>query len=113
MAQETTKIAFIGAGNMGAGMAGCLLDAGHSLSLYNRTAEKAETLVQLGASLATTAKEAATGADAVIAIVADDEALKRAQGSIEKKIPKPNFNKISGGSLPILLGDCKLPLRLN
>ncbi|MEE8352799.1 MAG: NAD(P)-dependent oxidoreductase [Rhodospirillales bacterium] len=74
MAQETTKVAFIGTGNMGSGMAGCLLSAGHSLSVYNRTAEKAEALVGRGAKLAATPKEAATGADAVIVIVADDEA---------------------------------------
>ncbi|NQU59871.1 MAG: NAD(P)-dependent oxidoreductase [Rhodospirillales bacterium] len=68
------KIAFLGTGNMGTGMAKCLIGAGHSLSVYNRTAEKAKTLVRLGASLAATPREAATGADAVIAIVADDKA---------------------------------------
>ncbi len=68
------NIAFLGTGNMGTGMASCLLGAGHSLSVYNRTAEKAEVLVQLGASLAATPRDAATGANAVIAIVADDQA---------------------------------------
>jgi len=68
------NIAFIGTGNMGAGMAGCLIDAGHSLRVYNRTAKKAQALVGRGASLAATPKEAATDADAVIAVVADDQA---------------------------------------
>ena len=34
------SIAFLGTGNMGAGMAGCLIKAGHALKVYNRTTEK-------------------------------------------------------------------------
>ena len=70
------SIAFLGTGNMGAGMAGCLIKAGHDLTVYNRTMEKTRPLAELGATAADTPQEAAKGADAVIAMVADDEASK-------------------------------------
>ena len=70
------SIAFLGTGNMGAGMAGCLIKAGHDLTVYNRTTEKTRPLAELGAKVADTPKEAAEGADAVIAMVGDDEASK-------------------------------------
>ena len=70
------KIAFLGTGNMGAAMAGCLIKAGHDLTVYNRTHEKTRRLAELGAKVADTPKEAAIGADAVIAMVGDDEASK-------------------------------------
>ena len=68
------KIAFLGVGNMGAGMAARLIGAGHKLTLYNRTPAKAEALAQRGAKVTTTPKEAAQGADAVFAMVGDDQA---------------------------------------
>jgi len=71
-----SSIAFLGTGNMGAGMAGCLIKAGHDLTVYNRTMEKTRPLAELGAIAADTPQEAAKGADAVIAMVGDDEASK-------------------------------------
>jgi len=68
------RIAFLGTGLMGIGMAGRLLEAGHELHVYNRTAAKTRPLVEQGATLATTPREAAEAADAVFAMVADDEA---------------------------------------
>jgi len=43
------KIGFIGLGNMGIAMAANLLKAGHDLTVYNRTAAKAEPLIAQGA----------------------------------------------------------------
>lgn len=71
------KIAFIGLGAMGERMASHLLKAGYPLTVYNRTAARAEDLVKQGATLALTPKEAATNADIVIAIVRDDEASRQ------------------------------------
>jgi len=71
-----SSIAFLGTGNMGASMAGCLIKAGHDLTVYNRTMEKTRPLAELGATAADTPQEAAKGADAVIAMVGDDEASK-------------------------------------
>lgn len=69
-------IAFIGLGNMGLGMAGRMLAAGHALQVYNRTASRAESLLSLGAHLYPTPQEACAGADAVIAMVAEDQASR-------------------------------------
>ena len=64
-----TKIAFIGTGVMGTAMAGHLMDAGHDLTVYNRTKSKTEVLVARGAKVANSPKEAATEADFIITIV--------------------------------------------
>ena len=68
------KIGFLGAGNMGIGMAACLLDAGHTVGIYNRTASKISPLLSKGAMEKNTAREVATDADVVIAMVGDDAA---------------------------------------
>ena len=70
------KVGFIGLGMMGAGMASRLLGAGHQLSVYNRTASKAEPLVSLGARLARSPKDACRDVDAVFSMVSDDAASR-------------------------------------
>jgi 3-hydroxyisobutyrate dehydrogenase len=70
------RIAFVGLGNMGRGMAGRLLETGHKLTLFNRTAARAEALVRRGAQLCESPKEACQGVDAVISMVADDAASR-------------------------------------
>ena len=69
-----TRIAFLGTGVMGVGMARRLMAAGHDLSVFNRTVEKTRPLVEQGACLAMTPRDAAEGADVVFAMVGDDEA---------------------------------------
>ncbi len=71
------NVAFLGLGKMGTGMAGRLLAAGHRVAVWNRSADKAAGLVAKGARSAATPAEAATGADAVFSMVADDEASAR------------------------------------
>tara|TARA_Y100001960_G_scaffold289692_1_gene329728 strand:+ start:1593 stop:2483 length:891 start_codon:yes stop_codon:yes gene_type:complete len=68
------KIAFLGLGVMGSGMASRLMSSGHQLSVYNRTVEKTHFLVKDGARLALTPREAAENADAIFSMVGDDEA---------------------------------------
>ena len=68
------RVAVVGLGNMGMGMAARLLAGGHQLSVYNRTAARAEALVRQGARLSDTPKDACEGVDAVISMVADDDA---------------------------------------
>ena len=70
------RIAFIGLGKMGLGMAGRLLAAGHQLAVYNRTPSKAAPLVGVGAHLCASPGEACRNADAVISMVADDAASR-------------------------------------
>jgi 3-hydroxyisobutyrate dehydrogenase len=70
------RIAFLGLGLMGAAMARRLLDHGFDLTVWNRTGRRADALVSAGARLAATPADAARGSDAVIAMLADDEASR-------------------------------------
>lgn len=70
------KIGFIGLGLMGRPMAANLLKAGHAVTVWNRTASRADELVAAGAKLAKSPKEAASDADVVITIVSDPPALE-------------------------------------
>jgi 3-hydroxyisobutyrate dehydrogenase len=69
-----TRVAFIGLGRMGHGMAARYLDAGFTLSVWNRSRAKAEDLIARGARWATSPEDAAIDADAVVTMVADDQA---------------------------------------
>src|SRR5258708_3740646 len=64
-------IGFLGLGIMGLSMAKRLIEAGHRVTVYNRTASKAAPLVGLGAKQAATPREAAKGSEIVISIVTD------------------------------------------
>ncbi len=71
------KLAFLGLGVMGGPMAGHLQKAGHSVTVYNRTTAKAESWVSTyDGAYATTPREAAQGADFVIACVGNDDDLR-------------------------------------
>lgn len=67
------RIAMLGIGAMGSRIAQNLLQAGHSVIVYNRTAAKASPLVSQGAIYAATPRAAAEQADIVISMVTDDE----------------------------------------
>jgi 3-hydroxyisobutyrate dehydrogenase len=71
-----TRVAFIGLGRMGHGMAARYLDAGFTLSVWNRSRAKAEDLIARGARWATSPEDAAIDADAVVTMVADDQASR-------------------------------------
>ncbi|MDJ0365947.1 NAD(P)-dependent oxidoreductase [Hymenobacter sp. H14-R3] len=70
------KIAFLGLGSMGAAMAANLLKAGFPLTVYNRTAAKAEPLREQGAAVAATPAEAVRDATIVFTMLTDDQALE-------------------------------------
>ncbi|WGR92279.1 NAD(P)-dependent oxidoreductase [Bradyrhizobium sp. ISRA443] len=70
------RVTFIGLGRMGHGMAGRYLDAGFTVAVWNRSKAKAEDLIARGAQWATSPEDAAIDADAVITMVADDEASR-------------------------------------
>src|SRR6201997_2798867 len=70
------RVAFIGLGRMGHGVAGRYLDAGFSVSVWNRSKAKAEDLIARGARWATSPEDAAIDADAVVTMVADDQASR-------------------------------------
>jgi 3-hydroxyisobutyrate dehydrogenase-like beta-hydroxyacid dehydrogenase len=68
------NIAFLGLGKMGLPMARCLLEAGHQLTVWNRTLARADSLIAEGAKLAATPAEAAHAADVVLTMLFDDAA---------------------------------------
>ena len=71
------KCAFIGLGVMGYPMAGHLQKAGHDVTVYNRTAAKAEKWVsEYGGASAATPAEAAKGAEFVFSCVGNDDDLR-------------------------------------
>src|ERR1700716_224352 len=71
------RVAFIGLGRMGHGMAGRYLDAGFTVTVWNRSKAKAEDLIARGAQWAPSREDAAIDADAVVTMVADDEASRQ------------------------------------
>jgi 3-hydroxyisobutyrate dehydrogenase len=71
------RVAFLGLGVMGYPMAGHLVRAGHQVTVYNRSAAKAQAWVaEYGGSSAPTPREAAAGADFVFACVGNDDDLR-------------------------------------
>ncbi len=68
------RIGFLGLGKMGSGIAARLLEAGHDVTVWNRTPGRAADLIALGAREAPTPAQAAEGAEAVFSMVADDGA---------------------------------------
>jgi 3-hydroxyisobutyrate dehydrogenase len=70
------RIAFLGLGKMGSGMASRLIAAGHAVSVYNRTAERTAPFAKLGARVAASPSSAAQIADIIISMTADDESSR-------------------------------------
>jgi 3-hydroxyisobutyrate dehydrogenase-like beta-hydroxyacid dehydrogenase len=99
------KIGFIGLGNMGSGMARNLIKAGHKLTVFNRTRSRAEPFKELGAQIAGTPGEAATGAEAVITMLADDSAVEDAVLG-----PGRVLQSLSAGSLHISMSTISVAL---
>ena len=88
------RIGFLGTGIMGAPMARNLMEAGHQLAVYNRTAEKTAPLVDAGARHAETPAAAADGAEFVISMVGDDFEMDNSGWTCGK----------DGQSVPVSLG---------
>jgi 3-hydroxyisobutyrate dehydrogenase len=76
--ETETKVALLGLGTMGRGMALNLLKAGFPLTVYNRTRAKADPLAAEGARVAETPARAAEDTTVVLAMLADDQASRAA-----------------------------------
>lgn len=70
------KIGFIGLGNLGTPIADNILENGHELYVYNRTASKTKTLTDKGATACATVKELAEACNVIVTMVSDDKALQ-------------------------------------
>ncbi len=97
------NVGFIGLGNMGLPMARNLLKAGHQVTVYNRTRERADSLRGEGAIVADRAADTCAG-DVVVTMLADDHAV-RAIVFGEKLIPrlKPRTTHISASTISVAL----------
>lgn len=71
-----TRITFLSTGAMGSRMAARLLEAGHEVVVWNRTAPRTDGLVQAGAARAETPRAAARDAEVVISMARDDAAAR-------------------------------------
>jgi 3-hydroxyisobutyrate dehydrogenase len=72
-----SKIAFLGLGQMGAPMATRLLEAGHDLTVWNRTRERAAPIAERGAVVASTPAGAGAGAELAVTMLATPEAVEQ------------------------------------
>jgi 3-hydroxyisobutyrate dehydrogenase len=98
MPKNAPRIGWIGAGRMGLPMAELLVNAGHDVTIWNRTAAKAEPLARAGAKIAKSLADLAA-ADVVFSIVStgkDLEAVYFGQGGVAA----------GGGKLPAVFVDC-------
>lgn len=96
---EPLRLAFLGLGTMGGPMAAHLLRAGHHVTVYNRTAAKAEAwLAEVGrhpqASVAATPLKAAASADVVLSCVGNDQDLAEVTTG-----PQGGFHSMGRGTL--------------
>jgi len=80
MSDLARTVAFLGLGRMGSGMAARLLAAGYSVTVYNRSMERARPLAAAGARVAATPYQACAGAAAAFSMTADDESSRAVWG---------------------------------
>ncbi len=84
-----SDISVIGLGKMGAAIASALLQSGRSVTIWNRSAEKAAPLVEAGAALASSPEEAVAASDATIVCIkthkTTTELLKQLSGQLSGK----------------------------
>jgi 2-hydroxy-3-oxopropionate reductase len=95
------RIAFLGTGIMGAPMVRNLLKAGHAVTVWNRSSEKARALQDEGARVAQTPADAAKGAEAVFTMLSDGEAVTEVleQGGVSETL-EPGALVIDCSSIP-------------
>jgi 3-hydroxyisobutyrate dehydrogenase-like beta-hydroxyacid dehydrogenase len=102
--ENLMKIGFIGLGRMGSAMATNLVKAGHDVTVFNRSPEKREALVKLGAHEAARISDACRG-EAVITMLADDNAASSVvlgKGGLVESLPKGGIH-VSMSSISVAL----------
>jgi 3-hydroxyisobutyrate dehydrogenase len=93
------RVAVIGLGVMGAGIATRLAERGHAVTAYNRTRARAEALAAQGIVVANSPREAAATSDAVILMLSDDAATRACTDG-----PDGAFAEIKPGTLLLQMG---------
>lgn len=84
--QTIDKIGFAGMGIMGAAMAVHLLQAGYSITVFNRTQDKCRPLLEKGADLATSFAQLAGSCDVLICMLSDADALHQNLDDISSNV---------------------------
>ncbi|ARU51906.1 6-phosphogluconate dehydrogenase [Cellulosimicrobium cellulans] len=84
--ETSTDVTIIGLGLMGRALADAVLAAGHRVTVWNRTAAKAEGLVSRGARLAESVESAVLASPVSIVCVADYESLQQAFASVSGEL---------------------------
>jgi 3-hydroxyisobutyrate dehydrogenase-like beta-hydroxyacid dehydrogenase len=92
------NVTFVGLGNMGTAMANRLLETGVTLTVWNRTAVKAERFAERGAVVAPTPAAAVTGADVVLSSLMDDASVEELFG-----LGGPAFAAMRSGAIHLSL----------
>jgi 3-hydroxyisobutyrate dehydrogenase-like beta-hydroxyacid dehydrogenase len=93
------KVGFIGLGRMGQAMTRRLIEGGHEVGVYNRTADKIKPLIDAGAKAEASIKAAATFGAAVFTMVSDDAAaldVVTRPGGIKESLPKGGIHICAG-----------------
>lgn len=93
------RVGFIGLGRMGYAMSRRLIDGGHVVGVYNRTADKIKPLLEHGAKPAASIKEVAIFGDAVFTMLTDDAAVMEVvskSGGLKEMMPKGAIHICAG-----------------
>ena len=104
------KAGFIGLGRMGQTMARRMIEGGHDLGVYNRTAEKLKPLIALGAKALDSIKAAANYGEAVFTMLADDAAVidvASKQSGLVESLPKGGIHICAGTHSVACIADLK------
>ncbi|MEV8455696.1 NAD(P)-binding domain-containing protein [Streptomyces sp. NPDC052095] len=95
---DRSAVTVIGLGSMGSALAGALLERGHPTTVWNRTAHRADPLVDRGARPAATASEAVAASPLVLTCVRDHDALRSALGPAEGALTGRTLVDLGSGS---------------
>ena len=95
-------IAFLGTGRLGAGFVQAALGRGDRVTVWNRTAEKAQALAAFGATVAATPADAVKGAERVHLVLSDDDAVESVIADCRGALPKDTIIVDHTTTLPAL-----------
>ena len=88
------KIAVLGTGRMGSAMALRLIDQGHTLTVWNRSRDKAQAVIDAGAHWADTPAKAVEASEVILSVLTDAKAIASAYESAQGALSAPAAGKL-------------------